>query len=113
MPAGRPGAVAGAMNTKARASFSLALAAIALNILSRAIPATASGISSIFAVLALAMLVVAIVLGHVARREIKRTNERGAGQALAGMLIGYIVFGINVIVIVVVIAIAASYAASL
>ncbi len=44
----------------------------------------------------------AIVLGHMARRQIKQTGEDGAGLALAGMLLGYaglvltILFGIAV-----------------
>ena len=38
----------------------------------------------------------AIVLGHVARHQIKRTGEQGAGMALAGLLLGWaaVVFGI-------------------
>jgi len=31
----------------------------------------------------------AIVLGHVARRQIKRTGEQGAGLALAGLILGW------------------------
>lgn len=33
---------------------------------------------------------VAIVLGHIARSQIKRTGEAGAGLALAGLILGYI-----------------------
>ena len=38
----------------------------------------------------------AIVLGHVARHQIKRSGEHGAGMALAGLLLGWaaVVFGI-------------------
>ena len=38
----------------------------------------------------------AIVLGHVARHQIKRTGEQGAGIALAGLLLGWaaVVLGI-------------------
>jgi hypothetical protein len=38
----------------------------------------------------------AIVLGHMARHQIKRTGEDGAGLALAGLLLGWaaVVFGI-------------------
>lgn len=32
----------------------------------------------------------AIVLGHVARRQIRETGEAGSGMALAGMIMGYI-----------------------
>ena len=41
----------------------------------------------------------AIVLGHVARHQIRRTGEQGAGMALAGLLLGWaaVVFGIIVI----------------
>jgi hypothetical protein len=31
----------------------------------------------------------AIVLGHMARRQIKRTGEQGAGLALAGLMLGW------------------------
>jgi hypothetical protein len=31
----------------------------------------------------------AIILGHVARRQIRQTGENGAGLALAGLVIGY------------------------
>ena len=38
----------------------------------------------------------AIVLGHVARHQIKRTGEQGGGIALAGLLLGWaaVIFGI-------------------
>jgi hypothetical protein len=32
----------------------------------------------------------AIVLGHIARRQIRRTREQGDGMALAGLILGYI-----------------------
>ena len=43
----------------------------------------------------------AIVLGHVARSQIKRTGEQGAGLALAGLILGWaaVILGITVIVI--------------
>ena len=34
--------------------------------------------------------VIAVVLGHVARSQIRRTHEDGAGAALAGLVLGYI-----------------------
>jgi uncharacterized membrane protein len=41
----------------------------------------------------------AIVLGHVARHQIRRTGEQGGGMALAGLLLGWaaVVFAIIVI----------------
>ena len=32
----------------------------------------------------------AIILGHVARSQIRRTGEQGDGMALAGLILGYI-----------------------
>lgn len=39
----------------------------------------------------------AIVLGHVARRQIRQTGEDGDGMALAGLIVGYITTGITVL----------------
>jgi uncharacterized protein DUF1707/uncharacterized protein DUF4190 len=36
----------------------------------------------------------AIVLGHVARRQIRQTGEQGSGMALAGLILGYIGAGV-------------------
>ena len=41
----------------------------------------------------------AIVLGHVARHQIKRTGEQGAGMALAGLLLGWAAVVLGIIVI--------------
>jgi Domain of unknown function (DUF1707)/Domain of unknown function (DUF4190) len=49
----------------------------------------------------------AIILGHVARSQIKRTGEQGAGLALAGLILGWAVVILAVIVIAVGLAIAA------
>jgi hypothetical protein len=40
------------------------------------------------------------VLGHVARKQIRRTGEDGAGLALAGLVLGWV--GVGVIVAAVV-----------
>jgi Domain of unknown function (DUF4190) len=36
------------------------------------------------------LALIAIIAGHVARNQIKRTGEGGSGFAIAGMVIGYI-----------------------
>jgi DUF1707 SHOCT-like domain/Domain of unknown function (DUF4190) len=48
----------------------------------------------------------AIVLGHMARSQIRRTGEQGAGLALAGLLLGWaaVILGALVLVIIIVIA---------
>jgi len=48
----------------------------------------------------------AIVFGHVARHQIKRTGEQGAGLALAGLILGWaaVILGIVVILVGLVIA---------
>jgi hypothetical protein len=43
----------------------------------------------------------AIVLGHMARRQIKRTGEQGAGLALAGLILGWAAVALAIIAIVV------------
>jgi Domain of unknown function (DUF1707)/Domain of unknown function (DUF4190) len=48
--------------------------------------------------------IAAIILGHRARRQIRRTGEAGAGAALAGALLGYLCVGLFVLVIIGVIA---------
>jgi DUF1707 SHOCT-like domain/Domain of unknown function (DUF4190) len=47
----------------------------------------------------------AIVLGYVARSQIKRTGEQGAGLALAGLILGWaaVILGIALITVVLVI----------
>jgi hypothetical protein len=42
----------------------------------------------------------AIVLGHIARREIKRTGEQGAGLALAGLILGWATVILAIVLIV-------------
>jgi uncharacterized protein DUF4190 len=34
--------------------------------------------------------IVAVILGHPARREIRRTGEHGRGLATAGLILGYV-----------------------
>jgi hypothetical protein len=41
--------------------------------------------------------IVAVVTGHIARRQIKRTGEQGAGFALAGLILGYVGLGLMVL----------------
>ena len=49
----------------------------------------------------------AIVLGHVARQQIKRTGEQGAGLALAGLILGWATVILGIVLIVVGLAVAA------
>jgi len=44
----------------------------------------------------------AIVLGHVARQQIKRTGEQGAGLALAGLILGWATVILAIVLIVVI-----------
>ena len=45
----------------------------------------------------------AIVLGHMARKQIRQRNEQGAGLALAGLILGYVGMALTVIVVIIVI----------
>jgi hypothetical protein len=42
----------------------------------------------------------AIVLGHVARRQIKRTGEQGANLALAGLMLGWAAVILAIVLII-------------
>ena len=46
----------------------------------------------------------AIVFGHVARHQIKRTGEQGAGLALAGLILGWATVILGIVLIVVLLA---------
>jgi hypothetical protein len=49
----------------------------------------------------------AIVLGHVARHQIKRTGEQGAGLALAGLILGWAAVILGILILVIGVAISA------
>jgi hypothetical protein len=40
---------------------------------------------------------VGIVLGHIAKRQIRQTGEQGAGLATAGLWAGYIITGLGLL----------------
>jgi Domain of unknown function (DUF4190) len=44
--------------------------------------------------------IAAIVLGHIARREIAQTGEAGSGMATAGLVLGYVVTAIEALILV-------------
>jgi uncharacterized membrane protein len=50
----------------------------------------------------------AIVFGHVARGQIKRTGEQGAGLALAGLMLGWATVILGIVLVVVVVGLAVS-----
>jgi hypothetical protein len=41
----------------------------------------------------------AVILGHLARAQIKRTGERGDGMAVAGLVLGYLGIGAWLLII--------------
>jgi Domain of unknown function (DUF4190) len=45
----------------------------------------------------------AVILGHIARRQIRETGENGDGMALAGLILGYVGIGLSVIFAVILI----------
>jgi hypothetical protein len=44
----------------------------------------------------------AIICGHLARREIRRTGEQGDGMAIAGLVCGYVAGILSIVVVVVI-----------
>jgi Domain of unknown function (DUF4190)/Domain of unknown function (DUF1707) len=63
-----------------------------------AIGALICGIAEIFT-LGLASIP-AVILGHLARQQIRRTGERGDGMAIAGLVLGYLGIGIWTLIII-------------
>jgi hypothetical protein len=49
----------------------------------------------------------AIVLGHMARNQIKQTGEQGAGLALAGLVLGWGALALGIILMFAVMSVAA------
>jgi hypothetical protein len=50
--------------------------------------------------------ILAVIFGHIALSQIKRTNQGGKGMAVAGLVLGYI--GIAVLAVVIIALVAAS-----
>ncbi|MGH3914033.1 MAG: DUF4190 domain-containing protein [Pseudonocardiaceae bacterium] len=48
----------------------------------------------------------ALVFGHLARKQIRRTGEGGHGLATAGLVIGYLLLGLVVLAITAIVALA-------
>lgn len=53
------------------------------------------------------LAIVAVILGHKARSQIRQNGERGHGLATSGLILGYI--GIAVMVVVLAVAVATAY----
>lgn len=67
-----------------------------------AIASLVCGICQIFAPLVVS--VAAVVLGHLARKQIRQTREQGDGMALAGMILGYVGLVLSVLAVVAILA---------
>lgn len=63
-----------------------------------AIASLACGVGQFFGLLLLGTIP-AIVCGHMARRQIRRTGEEGTGLALAGLILGWIGLALTVVLI--------------
>jgi len=46
----------------------------------------------------------AIILGHMARKQIRQTGEQGAGMATAGLVLGYIGVALTVLFVILILA---------
>jgi hypothetical protein len=77
---------------------------------SLAVISLVAGIGSFFAHIipgigGFTVALVAIITGHMARRQIRQTGEQGMGMATAGMIIGYIHISLLVLLVIAIIAI--------
>ena len=50
----------------------------------------------------------AVVLGHIARRQIRQTGEQGDGMALAGLILGYVGLALSVIAVILIVVLVAA-----
>jgi hypothetical protein len=48
----------------------------------------------------LTLTIISIVTGHLARRQIRQTGERGDGFALAGLIISYVHLALTALVLI-------------
>lgn len=84
-PATKTGTMATApLNTMALVGFILSLSSVAVGI----------------------TLIPGIVLSHIGFSQIKRTGESGRGFALAGIIVGYCLLGLSVLVVFIIVLIA-------
>jgi hypothetical protein len=63
-------------------------------------PANTDTLTGLTVVLAVLFWPAGIVVGHYARRRIRRTGGRGAGTVLAGLIISYVFGAVSIIVLV-------------
>src|SRR5258705_9046056 len=59
--------------------------------------ATTTGMAIAALVGSLVFAPLGIILGHIARSQIKRTGEGGRGMATAGLIIGYVVTAFSIV----------------
>jgi hypothetical protein len=63
-----------------------------------AVPPKTNVLAIISLIAAFVMPVAAIVTGHIAMSQIRRTGEQGAGLAKAGLILGYVFVALGVLV---------------
>ena len=64
------------------------------------ISAIAAPFGHLIGVGGITLIIVSLVTGHMARSQIKKTGEGGAGLALAGLIISYVHLAISVLVFI-------------
>ena len=56
--------------------------------------------------------IVGVVLGHIARSQLRQSNEQGAGLALAGLITGYVGLALSVLAVIAFVILAIAFGAS-
>lgn len=62
-------------------------------------------IGSILSILAPISAILAVVFGHIALSQIKKRGGGGRGMALTGLIIGYILIGVSIIIGILIVAV--------
>lgn len=62
--------------------------------------AIASLICSLLGLVTCVSAIVGVILGHIALGQIKRTGEEGRGMAMAGVIVGYVLSGLLILLVI-------------
>lgn len=68
-------------------------------------------IGYVLAVVAPVSAILAVIFGHIALSQIKKTGQAGRGMALTGVIVGYILIGVSILIFILVFAVLGLFAA--
>ncbi len=85
------------VNTPARLAFIFAMTAVGVELASLLAAFGGLHFLSVLSFAVPVLVILALVFGHRGRSQIRRTRQRGAGQAVAALIVGYAFIGLAVL----------------